>query len=101
MCVAVRAADLGPSHEPRAVFMLAHCIRVERLPEARPSGTGIIFRTRGEQRRSAADTAVHALALLVPTRPGERPLGAVFSGHVILRGCKLRPPFALRFDDLR
>ena len=46
MSVAVGAADLGAPHEPGAVLVLAHRVRLDRRPEARPAGAGVEFRRR-------------------------------------------------------
>src|SRR6202011_4389632 len=95
-----RAATLGAAREPRAVVVLAHRLAVDRCGEARPAGAGIELRVRGEQRRPAANAAVIPRALLVPRGTGERALGAVLAGHVILLGRELGAPFGLALGHL-
>jgi hypothetical protein len=66
--VALRAAYLGAAYKPGAVLVLAYGVFARGCVEARPASSGIVFRIGREQRRAAADAAIHALELLAPFR---------------------------------
>src|SRR5262245_11918141 len=99
MRIARRAADLGAAHEPRAVLVLAHGVRLGRRPEAGPAGAGIEFCIRRKQRRTAAHAFEHAVALFTVERMREGGLGAVLAGDAVLLGREQLSPLLVGLGD--
>src|SRR5690349_4878987 len=100
MGVAVLADDLGAAHEEVVVGPQLDLLEVGRLGEAGPAGAAVELRVRGEQLRPAANAVVHPLALLVPVRARERPLGTGLARHLVLLRRQLLAPLGVRLLDL-
>src|SRR5262249_5600094 len=101
MGLAGGATHLGATHQPRAVVMLPHRLGIRRRGEARPARAGVEFRVGGEQRRATAHATIAPGPLLVPIRAGERALGTVLAGDMILLGRELLAPFSLALRHFR
>ena len=84
MAVAVRGAHLGADHQMAEVALLDDVGGLDRLGEARPAGTAVELVDRREQRLAGDHVDVDAGLVVVPVLAGERPLGAVLLGHVVL-----------------
>src|SRR6185503_7874726 len=76
VAAALRAVDLRPHHEQRAIDGRADGIR-KRFPEAGPARAALIFRRRREQRVAAAGTGERADAFFRVEWAAVRPLGRV------------------------
>ena len=61
--------------------MLAHRPALGRSIEARPTGAGIVFGLRVEERSAAADAAIRPVTLLLRIRMTERPLGFILARY--------------------
>src|SRR5664279_2203849 len=83
MTTAAAAVNFGAQHPQRPVFGLAHGV-LKRLEEARPAGTALVFRLRGEQRQVAAGAGEDALAVLLEQRARSGTLGALLAQDFIL-----------------
>ncbi len=95
--VAALADDLRALHQEAVVGPQFDVLEVGGLGEARPAGAGVELGVGGEELRSTADAAVHALRLLVDVGAGEGALGARLAGHLELLGRQLLTPFLLGF----
>src|SRR2546430_17624758 len=84
MPTAVRACDLGPDHEVGVVRPLLDRRALGWGVKARPPAVSVELRLGLEQLRAAARAQVGARRLRVPVLPGEGPLGALLTQHVVL-----------------
>ena len=78
--VAAGAQHFYPPHEMAVVFLVDDIFRSGRLPERRPSRTGIEFGLRVKQGGAATGATIHALIVAVPVFPRERTLCPFFRG---------------------
>lgn len=67
--IASGAGNRRPLHAQRAVGNLAYVLLGNRLPEARPAGSGIELRRGTEQRVIAADAAENSLVVNIQKLP--------------------------------
>src|SRR6266581_2490745 len=74
--IAVRGPHFGALHEQRAIGLLLDVARLERPREARPSGAGIVFVERAEQRLAGYDVHVDPVLMIVPVLVLEGTLGS-------------------------
>jgi hypothetical protein len=91
--IAAGAQHFYPSHEMAVVFLVDDILRSGRLPERRPSRTGIEFGLRVKQGSAAAGATIHALIVAVPVFPCECPLRPFFAAYMILPRGQLVFPF--------
>src|SRR5215469_7462108 len=90
------AAGHGSAHHAEArVAQLFYVLLRDRLPEARPAGTGLELGIGVEQRRITADAAIQTGLVVVPVLAGEGHLGAVMTGDLESVGRKLLAPLGL------
>src|SRR5690606_10151467 len=83
--VAGGAADLGTWHAELVVDPGGDDLGRDRPGERGPPGAGVILVGRQEQRRAIDHVDVDAGALLVPVIVGERRLGGVALGNLVLQ----------------
>ena len=100
MSLAFGAAYLGPAHEERTILMLAHRPALGRSIEARPTGTGIVFGFRVEERSATADAAIHPVTLLLRIRMTERPLGSMLARYSKLFRSERLATLLIGFDGI-
>src|ERR1043166_6341676 len=101
MGIAARAKDFSPRHPIGVVFLVAYVFRRDRLEKTRPTGAGMEFSPRSKERQTAADTAVHPLALVVEQGSAEGSFRVLPACNPELCRGKLRLPFRVRLDDPR
>src|SRR5579872_2012181 len=97
MGVTARAKHLFAVHPEAAVHVNGHVLFGDRLPKARPSGAGFEFRLGIEQNRTAADTFVEAVFMVIEILAGEGPFRALVASHFKLLRSQLLPPHGVRF----
>ena len=90
---------LGAGREPRPVRLGFHRVIAEWLIEAWPARPGIELVIGFEQRMAATDAVIGSGILAPVIFAGERPVGAVFAGDVLLLVGQLRTPFFIGFRN--
>src|SRR6266403_6182197 len=68
---------------------------IDRRREARPSGTGVIFRFGAKQRLAAANADVRSRRVGIFILTSSRWLRALSTGHLVLPGRQDLPPFGV------
>src|SRR5665213_2520025 len=97
---AILAPRLGPDHAVGVVNVLFDGVTLDRLEEARPSGSGLELRLRREQRRVATNAYVGAVVVAVPILAREGPLGAGLAGHLELGLGQVLTPLGVGLGEL-
>src|SRR4051812_19200323 len=95
---ALRAVHFGARHGIAAVLGSADR-RIERTPEAWPSGSALELRIRREQRVAARSAGEPPRPLLLIERAGAGTLGPMLTQHLILAGRQRLLPFLVRLVD--
>jgi len=89
------AADLGAHHAVGGVGTQGDRLGVGGVVEGGPAAVGVELGGGAEQLGAAAAAAVDALAVLVEQGPGEGPLGAGLTQHVVLHGAQGGAPLGV------
>ena len=95
MRTADRAMYFDPCHTIADVACFAQCAFIDRRKEARPTGAGIKLCGATEQRRITANTTIQTGLLIVVVWIGKGPLGALFTGDLILNIRQPLLPFGI------
>src|SRR5277367_2410950 len=82
MRIAFSTRYRSPNHAIAQVSGAANVLRRDRLPEARPAGSGIKLRLRVEQRVVAADAAVQTFVVQLPILSRIRDFGISVTRYV-------------------
>lgn len=98
--VAAGAQHFYPPHEMAVIFLIDDIFRPGRLPERRPSRTGIEFGIRVKQGGAAASATIHPLIVAVPVFPCECPFRPFFAAYTILLRGQLVFPLLVGFNKL-
>lgn len=75
------ADDFFPSHAVSVIHLDIDGCLIDRIPEAGPTGTGLILGLRFEQLGTAADTSIGAILLMFVVFTGEREFRGLLLGH--------------------
>ena len=97
MCIAVGAAHLDSPHAVGIILVRDHRALGRCRGEARPAGAGVELGVGAEQRGSATDAAIHAVALVVVVSMTESPFRSVLAGNMELLRRKLFAPLRLGY----
>src|SRR5438270_2757153 len=95
------APDFTPDDAKRRVDFLVQIFFGDRLPETRPTRSGIELRAGVEQRVAAIDAAIEPGCVLVVQRSAESPFGRGAPRHVVLEWRKLLLPLVFCLDHPR
>src|ERR1700722_8217729 len=101
MGVTFGAGDCGADHPESCVADFGYVFGGNRRPETRPSRARFELGGGIEERVVAADAAVDALVVQVPTFSRKGDFGVGIAGNVEDTGRKLLAPLAFGLDDLR
>src|SRR5579872_1883400 len=99
MRVAAFAQYLGAGHEEAAVGFGHDVFRCDGRPEARPSGAGVEFGIRAEERGSATYAAEDALLMPFVIFVREWRFGACLARDLVLLRRQLAFPFCVGLHD--
>jgi hypothetical protein len=84
------------AHSEARIVRCADCILADRLPKARPSCPGIVFRVRVEQWIAASGANVGSFVMIPPVGIREWQFCAPFSQDVVLATGQDVFPFVIR-----
>ena len=96
--IAAGAQHFYPSHEMAVIFLINDIFRPDRLPERRPSRTGIEFGIRVKQGGATAGATIHSLIVTVPVFTCKCSFRPFFPAYVILLRGQLIFPFLIGFN---
>jgi hypothetical protein len=94
---ALFATDLVAYHSVAGITTYEQSVGLFRLKEARPTGTGIEFCRRVEQRAAAAHATVCPGIVAIPVQTGEWRFRPALARHPELFGGELLAPFGSGF----
>src|SRR5579872_5553624 len=101
MGIALGAGDRGTDHAEGCVGYLGDVFFRDGLPEAGPSGAGIEFGCRIEERSVAADATIESLVFQIPVLPRKGHFSVGVARNVVGVRRQLLAPFVGSLDDLR
>jgi hypothetical protein len=97
--VTTAAEHFNTYHPVTLVTFFSDRFIVDRLEVTGPTCAGVELGIRVEQRGSAADAAVDAVAFIIIELPAERGFGAVFTADVVGFGREFLTPLLFGFGD--
>jgi len=98
MRVAENASHLVTGHAQAQIYFGGDVFLGEGRPKARPTGAGVEFGVRAEQRVRAADAAVKTWLVVIVIGAAEGPLGIGAPGDIKLVGAERPTPLGIALD---
>lgn len=99
MGAALAASHFGAHHAPAYILVLGDIFRHCRLVETGPAAARIKLCLRAEKFGFAANATISARIMTIPVNAGKGPLGAFFSGDMILLSGELLAPVNITLGD--